>query len=59
MSEAGVPYQQRELPSLLDQPQPRTLVQVLSELLTDYADQSQSQTGLLSQQQSLRLLLQR
>ena len=57
MSEAGVPYQQRELPSLLDQPQPRTLVQVLLELLTDCADQSQSQIGLPSQQQSLRLLL--
>ena len=57
MSEADEPYQQRELPSLLDQPQPRTLVQVLSELLIDYADQSQSQTGLPSQQQSLRLLL--
>ena len=59
MSEAGAPYRQRGLPILLDQPQPRTLVQVLSELLTDCADQSQSQTGLLSQQQSLRLLLQR
>ena len=57
MSEAGGPYQQRELPSLLDQPQPRTLVQVLSELLTDCADRSQSQTGLPSQQQSLQLSL--